>query len=294
MITHPTCLRGRTVVITGAARGIGRATASAFVREGARVFPCDLDAGALDEACHAIGIPRTDAIVLDVADGEAFRAAMNRVESLAGAVDVLVNNAGIMLLGGFLEQTPEQDARQLAVNLHGVINGMRAVLPAMRARGRGHIINLASLGGRIATPHACVYCATKFAVVGLTEGVRREYQGAGIDFSYVLPAIVDTELASGVAPPRFAPAVTPADVAAAIVRTTRDKRVEVYVPEIAGLAARLLPLAVPRPVDDWLFGRLGGGETFSRVDRGARAAYARRSEGDGGAPSGRGERGGER
>jgi hypothetical protein len=187
-------------------------------------------------------------------------------------VDLLVNNAGVLSVGPFLTQAAALDERQIAVNLGGVIAGLRAVLPGMLARGAGHVVNVASVAGRVGTPDAAVYSATKHAVVGLSESVRHELRGTGVELSWVLPGIVRTELVSGVTPLRWPRAVGPDEVADAIVAAFRTGRVETWVPRETRLAA-VLPAVFPRRVVEWVGRALGVDRVFTKVDAVARAAY---------------------
>src|SRR5204863_696097 len=109
-----------------------------------------------------------------------------------------VNNAGIMPVGPFLEESDEAAIRQLDINVHGVIFGMKEAVPRMLARRSGHVLNLASTAGKVGVPHLATYCATKHAVVGLSETMRAELRHSGVEFTCVMPALVDTELTSGV------------------------------------------------------------------------------------------------
>ena len=268
---------GRCAVVTGGARGIGRATAEALLREGLRVAIADLDGALAVEAARALSSigPEVRGYPVDVRDRAAFEALIARVEAEMAPVDVLVNNAGIMSLGGFLEQDPILDDRQLDVNVRGVIHGMRAVLPGMVRRGRGHVVNIASVAGRIGVPYAAVYAATKHAVIGLTEAVRHEYRDAGLSFSYVLPGIVETELTAGTNRLRYPPRVQPSDVAAAVVHALVSGDVDVYVPRFTRLSA-VLPSLLPRRVVEGLGRLFGIDRVFQNVDAAARAAYAER------------------
>ena len=192
-------IAGSCALVTGGARGIGRAIAEALLREGVKVVVADVDGVAAARCADELaGEGRTvRAMDLDVRDLESFRSVVARLEAELAPVDILVNNAGIMPLGPFLEQAPGSDDRQIDVNLRGVIHGLRAVLPGMLRRRRGHVVNVASVAGKVGVPFAAVYAGTKHAVVGLTEAVRHELRDSGVDLSYVMPAIVDTELTSG-------------------------------------------------------------------------------------------------
>ena len=264
------------MVITGAARGIGRAIAARLVAEGASVVVADVDGAAADQAAQALG-SAAQAVCLDVTQQAAVEARVAELEA-TGPIDVWINNAGIMSLGPFLAQSPARDAAQRAVNLDGVAFGMRAVLPRMLARGRGHIVNIASAAGRVGTPHAAMYSATKFAVIGLTEAVRREHEGSGVLFTVVLPSFVRTELIAGAGVPRWPPVVSPEDVAAAVLRALERGTAEVYVPRSARLAA-VLPALLPRRLVEGVGRMLGVDRVFAEVDGEARAVYAARLEG---------------
>lgn len=264
------------MVITGAARGIGRAIAARLVAEGASVVVADVDGAAAAQAAQALG-SAAQAVCLDVTQQAAVEARVAELEA-TGPIDVWINNAGIMSLGPFLAQSPARDAAQRAVNLDGVAFGMRAVLPRMLARGRGHIVNIASAAGRVGTPHAAMYSATKFAVIGLTEAVRREHEGSGVLFTVVLPSFVRTELIAGAGVPRWPPVVSPEDVAAAVLRALERGTAEVYVPRAARLAA-VLPALLPRRLVEGVGRMLGVDRVFAEVDGEARAAYAARLEG---------------
>ncbi|GAA2778587.1 SDR family oxidoreductase [Crossiella cryophila] len=238
----PLDLTGASVAITGGAQGIGRATAIAFARRGARVAIGDLDfdlarktAAELDGTAHR----------LDVGDPESFRVFL--AEAAAhGELAVLVNNAGIMPNGGFLDLDERTNRLMIEVNLFGVVHGMRLALPGMLARGRGHIVNVASLAGKFPVPGLAMYNASKFAVVGLSAATRREYAAHGVSISTVLPSAVDTGLSSGL-DMRPIPKVQPEDIARAVLGSVRSRRAEIAVPGyVGGLAA--LAAITPEPL----------------------------------------------
>lgn len=264
----------RVALVTGGARGIGRAVAAALRDAGLRVALTDRDHTAAVAAAAALG-DRVAAYALDVTDATAFSAVVERVEADLGPVDVLVNNAGIMAVGAFLDQATRVDRAQVDINLFGVIHGMRVVLPGMLARGRGHVVNVASVAGRVPAPHAAVYTATKHAVVGLTEAVRAEHLESGVSFTYVLPAFVRTELTAGARPPRVVAPVEPEDVARAVVRALATRQVAVYVPRI-GRIGHILPAILPRRALEPLGRWFGVDRLFSGIDPVARAAYEAR------------------
>lgn len=270
-------IAGMCAVVTGGARGIGLATAERLLREGLRVVLADLDGPLCEESARSLASigPEIRGLQLDVRDRDAFAAFVERVERELAPIDVLVNNAGIMSLGGLLSQDALLDDRQLDVNVRGVIHGLRAVLPGMVRRNRGHVVNIASVAGKVGVPYAAVYSATKHAVVGLTEAVHHEYRDTGLRFSYVLPGIVETELTSGTGSLRYPPRVQPADVALGVVHALRTGEVDVYVPRFGRLSA-VLPAVLPRRVVERLGRMFGIDRVFENVDAEARAAYRER------------------
>jgi len=222
-------LTGKLVFITGAARGIGRATAAALLAEGARVVIGDLDQNLAEQTASELG-RGTVGLKLDVTDSAEFTAVLDRVEAEHGPLDVLINNAGIMPLVRFEEESAESLARQLAVNFVAPWHGTQDAIRRMKPRGRGHIVNVASMAGVVPTPGAATYSATKHALVGLCESVEWELRGTGIDLSYVLPALVNTQLADGIKRTRATRVIEPESVASEIVKALKTAKVAVYVP----------------------------------------------------------------
>src|SRR5215213_6473539 len=203
------------VLVTGGARGIGKATSDLFVARGATVC-----AGDLDGARYTV----------DVTSRDSFAAFVAAVIDRYGRIDVLVNNAGVMPLGDFVSEDDAISRTTLDVNVWGLIHGMRAVMPHMVERGRGHVVNVASMAGKLAVPGLAVYNASKFAAVGLSAAVRAEYRSSGVSVSAVLPSAVRTRLASGVPLGHGMPTVDADDVARAIVSSVRRRRAEIAVP----------------------------------------------------------------
>jgi len=261
--------RCRVVAVTGGARGIGRQTARALAGLGATVVIGDLDVEGAEAAAREL--PNATGVALDVRDPASFG---DFVEA-AGDVDVLVNNAGVMPLGPFLDERADRTRQQLDVNLWGVIVGMRAGLPGMVERRHGQIVNVASMGGRFPLPGAATYTATKAGVIGLTEAVRHELRGSGVTLTAVLPAMVSTELAAGVAGGRGLPAVPPERVAAAIAGAIERRRSLVFVPGWLRYADAALGLA-PRTLVDFARRRLGDDRVLRELDVVARRAYEER------------------
>jgi short-subunit dehydrogenase len=261
-------------LVTGAGRGIGLAISEALLAEGCRVVMTDIDVEALESSAKGLDPTgeRVMVLPLDVTDGQAFHRVIETVQSQWGPVDLLVNNAGIMVLGQVLEVPLSLDERQIDINIRGVLNGQRAVLPSMLRRGRGHVVNIASAAGQVGIPYAAVYSATKFAVVGLTEAVAYETRDTGVFFTAVCPSLVETELLSGADRPRWPPAAQPQDVAQAVVRAVKKRKELVFVPRLARLTA-ILPAVLPRRVARRIAEFLNMGEMFHDVDMDQRAAY---------------------
>lgn len=263
-----------SVIVTGGARGIGRATVDRFARHGARVAVGDLDAGLAAQVAGGYD-DRVVAARLDVTDPESWTAFLAEVARL-GPFDVLVNNAGIMPLGPVLEESTGVARTILDVNVHGVINGVKAVAPGMADRGRGHIVNVASAVGRVAVPHGATYSASKFAVVGFSEAIRQELAPDGIEVTVVLPTVVQTELAAGVPAARGIKPVTAEDVAEVIEAAVRKPKPELWVPRWTQALSKS-SLALPRFVQDAMTRATRAGEVLSSADPAARAAYEERA-----------------
>lgn len=267
-------LRGAVVLVTGAGRGIGRATAQAMAAGGARVAVADLDRAAADAVAAEIG-SAARAYTLDVRTRASWDACVAAVVADLGPIDVLVGNAGVMPVAPFLDEPDEIGEATLDVNVWGLIHGMRAVAPAMIERGRGHIVNVASLAGKIAIPGLAVYNASKFAAVGLSSAARLEFAEHGVSVSTVLPSAVRTTLTSGLPLGKGLPTVDPEDIAAAVVRTCRTRRAETPVPGY--LAALDLGLAAaPESLIRLVRRVVGGDRAVTSVDSAARADYDER------------------
>ncbi|MBV9943692.1 MAG: SDR family oxidoreductase, partial [Solirubrobacterales bacterium] len=239
-------LNGQVVAITGGGRGIGRATASALIAHGARVALGDIDAPLAEKTASQLG-SGTIGLPLDVTDRESFARFLDEVERQLGPLDVLVNNAGIMPIGPFAEETDACAQRMVDINLHGVILGSKLAIERFTPRGRGHIVQLSSIAGKIGFPGGATYAATKHGVVGLTEALRSELRDTGIELHQVLPIGVNTELYSGVSRARGFPTAEPEEVAEAIVELLQTGKFEIYVPKSVGALMRLKGL-IPRRV----------------------------------------------
>jgi len=188
-------LRGVVVVITGASSGIGEASAMPFARAGSRVVLAARRLERLEALAELIRSRGGTAFPVrcDVTDDAEVATLVERTLAAFGRCDVLVNNAGIPGGGPFREQTPEQIERVVDVNLRGVLRMTRAFLPSMLERRRGHVVNVASLAGRFATPGSSVYGATKHAVVAFSESLFYELRPLGVLVTTVNPGFTRTE-----------------------------------------------------------------------------------------------------
>ncbi len=263
-------LAGAVVAITGGARGIGLATARRFADEGAIVCLGDLDLGEARKAAATLG-PRGHAYRLDVSERASFASFVDRVEAEHGPIDVLVNNAGVMPTGRFLEEGDEVDRAAMSVNHFGTSLGMRLVLPRMVARGSGHVVNVASLAGKLEVPYMATYVASKHATVGLTGAVRQELEGTGVTLTLVMPGAVKTRLSGGI-PLHGLVAQDPDDVARGVLRSCRTRQADVVVPR-AFAGAPALAALLPRRLLGELFASLEPTRLLTEDVRSARSSY---------------------
>lgn len=190
-------LTGKTALITGAGRGIGRATAIELAKEGVHIGMIGLNMDNLEKVTTELeeyGV-NVAAAVADVADLESVTNAVEHIKSELGPIDILINNAGIAKFGGFLDLSPEEWEKIIQVNLMGVYNVTRAVLPEMIERKTGDIINVSSSAGQRGAAVTSAYSASKFAVLGLTESLMLEVRKHNIRVTALTPSTVATDLA---------------------------------------------------------------------------------------------------
>lgn len=272
-------IRGRTIAITGAARGIGYATAKALLARGARVVIGDRDVALLEEAVTGlIGFGQVTGYPLDVTDRESFAMFLDKARTDgAGHIDVLINNAGVMPIGPFLEQSEQSIRSSIEVNFYGVLTGCQLALPEMVKRRRGHIINIASMSGLIPVPGQVVYVGAKHAVVGLTVALADEMAPHGVEVSVVMPPFTNTQLISGTAETPGTKPVEPEDIAAAIVKTLDKPKTHVSVPTPLRFTAAAASMLGPRG-RRWLNRKLGLDDVFLSFDKTARKGYEDRAQ----------------
>ena len=276
MAKEPRILSGQVAAVTGAARGIGKATARALVAKGMKVAIGDLDVELAQQTAQELG-GGTVALALDVCDRESVRAFLDATEDQLGPVDVLVNNAGIMQVGHNLWEEDDATAlRMIDINVHGVLFGVKEIVPRMLARGRGHVVNVASTAGKGGFPGGATYCGTKHFVVGASEALRAELRGSGIEVSCVMPVVVDTELASGLQRTRGVKQVQPEDVANEIVSALQEPRFDVFVPRSVAQITRVMNV-LPRNGREAISRALKADRVLMQIDEGARQAYELRA-----------------
>ena len=277
MAKAPRSLAGKIVAITGGARGIGKATARALIAQGARVAIGDIDSSLASQTAAELG-SGTVALPLDVTDRASFQSFVTEVESRLGPLDVLINNAGIMPVGPFVSESDATTDRMIDINLRGVIFGSKLALERFLPRGRGHLVNVASVAGKGGFPGGATYCATKHAVVGLSEAIRAEVRKTDIDVSIVMPVGVNTELYSGIGTARTIGLAEPEDVANAIVEALQTGRVDVFVPKRLNGMFRSLNM-LPRRAADFVAKVLGTDNLLANPDHVLRSAYEQRTAG---------------
>jgi short-subunit dehydrogenase len=282
---NPPNVRGKTVAITGGARGIGRATATAFATAGAKVAIGDLDVELAEKAAIDIGNASGAQVVglpLDVTQQSSFDQFVNDAEAALGPIDVLINNAGIMPTGLFIDEEPSATDRMIDINLRGVITGSRLAARRFADRGRGVIINVASLAGVSGFPGLATYCATKHAVIGFSEALAAEMRDRGVAVTVVLPGVVRTELSAGASVPKWMQSVStvdPEDVAKAMVAAVDSDKFRVPVPGRLGAMLFAMSLMPPR-MRRWADRITGTDRAFVTTDAESREHYHRRIFGD--------------
>jgi NADP-dependent 3-hydroxy acid dehydrogenase YdfG len=247
----------KRVLITGAAKGIGSATVRLAIEAGHQVVAVDIDREALVRLREEL--PGIETAILDVRDLAAWERVVESAERQGGPIDILVNNAGVCLPGPCNEVSAEDDRLTVEVNLLGVMNGVRTILPRFLERQRGHVINVASMAAFAPAPDLAAYCATKHAVRAYTHSCALDLRHAPLDWTLVCPGAVDTPMLDGIRKRRAGvvvfteKAMAPEAIGRAIVEAIRQPSREVLVPSVRGKLIRFLglfPGLLSRGMDD--------------------------------------------
>jgi NAD(P)-dependent dehydrogenase (short-subunit alcohol dehydrogenase family) len=261
-------IEGKVIAVTGAARGIGLATAQTLAAAGAVVTVGDIDAHALASLEGSSGL---SALALDVTDEVSFSSFIDEVERLHGPVDVLINNAGIMPVGPFLGYSEALTQRTIDIDLLGVIRGCRLMAERMVRRGGGHIINVASIAGRMPAPGLTIYNAAKFGIIGFSEALDAELAQQNVRVSTILPSFTSTQLISGLEDKLSRAPATPEEVAVAIVKAVGTQRLHTFVPR-SGILVSLFAI-LPGRLKRWTLTRPSYAAIFTAPDLKGRGAY---------------------
>jgi NAD(P)-dependent dehydrogenase (short-subunit alcohol dehydrogenase family) len=276
-MTGNDAIRNKVIVITGGARGIGFAAATALHGLGAKVAIGDVDEAKVKESATDLGLEVYGK--LDVTDPESFAAFLDDVEGQLGPLDVLINNAGIMPAGKVIDEPDQVTRRILDINTYGVILGSKLAVQRMVPRRSGHVINIASLAGESPTPGLATYCASKYAVLGFTDSARIEYRDTGVHFSSVLPTFTNTELVAGTSGAKLLKNAEPEDIANAIIGLITKPAARVAVTRVAGIVAGSMKF-LPKSAGEFIARKLGMEHVFlDDVDIAARKAYEDRARG---------------
>ncbi len=249
----------KVALITGGASGIGKIMARLLLDQGVVVVLWDINSEALESVAAAYcGQGTIKTYCVDVSDPGQVQATARMVLEEVGSVDLLINNAGIVVGKYFHKQQEEEMMRTLAVNTAAVMRVTRAFLPDMMARHRGHICNIASAGGLLGNPGMAVYAASKWAVIGWSESLRLEMQrmAASIRVTTVMPYYIDTGMFDGVK--SKIPVLRPEAAARAILRAIEQRRALVSFPRYIYRSLRLAQALLPLRVYDWLVGEVFG------------------------------------
>ena len=230
-------LRGRNALITGAAGGLGGYIARALAAEGVNLVLSDLSEAPLDELIaelQGVGV-EVESVPADLMERDEAEGLVARAEDALGPIDILVNNAGLEFGGQFLERTADEIEGLTRVNLLALMHITRSAMPGMFERGRGHVVNIASLAGKVSFPYLSTYTASKHGVVGFTASLRAEHSEDPVGFSAICPGFVSRvgmfgRLQERVGePPRMVRTVPPEQVGEAVVTAIRGDRAEVIV-----------------------------------------------------------------
>ena len=261
-------LRLKRVLITGAAQGLGKELAASFAREGAEVVLTDIDAGRLEAAREELSTSgaRCRAYCLDVTDTDAIAEVRDELRRDAGAVDLLVNNAGVVFGGPFLDVPLNRHQLTYRVNVEGVVAMTHAFLPDIMASPRGHLVFIASASGYVGLPNGATYASSKWATIGFAESIRAELKHLGhrkVGVTTVCPTYIDTGMFEGAAPPKTTTMLDPQQVAEKVVEAVKRRRVWVREPWIVKITP-FLKHGLPTPLSDFISDAFGASASLDR------------------------------
>ncbi|MCB1043397.1 MAG: SDR family oxidoreductase [Acidobacteria bacterium] len=256
-----TQLSGKRVLITGAAQGIGFAIARAFAEKGAEIVLTDVQSEVLDRARATLTGEgkNAHAYVMDVTDQNAVLATRDAVHKDLGPIDVLVNNAGIVFGGAFLDVPLEKHRLTYGINTLGVMGVTHAFLPDLIAKPEAHLVNLASASGFLGLPYGTTYASSKWSVIGFSESIRLELEQLGhkhVHVTTVCPSYINTGLFEGVKAPLLTPILDPKKLAQQIVRAVSKNRIFLRTPFMVKTVPLLQGL-LPRRAVDWIQAKFG-------------------------------------
>ncbi|MFQ5605954.1 MAG: SDR family NAD(P)-dependent oxidoreductase [bacterium] len=241
-------IKGKTALITGAARGIGQATAFEFAKAGADIVGVDLhlpDMQATADTVQKLNRKFTG-LACDITNDSATRKMLQHAMDSNGGFDVLVNNAAVMASGPFLEQDFNVWRRTIETNLTALMALTHAALPHLIKKESAHIVNVASIAGKFGTEGVVAYAASKHGVVGFSSALRFELQKTNVGVSWICPSQAATRMGEGVEHTFLTPVVQPKDVAKAVRKAVENNSPEVYVPRSQRWLVSIIPSLAPR------------------------------------------------
>ncbi len=261
-------LKLRRVLITGSGHGIGKAMAHRFAEEGAEVLLSDINIDNLEQAREELTAKggRCHAFELDVTHPEAVAEARQRILGEVGKIDVLVNNAGVVFGGPFLEVPLERHQTTFRVNVEGPVNMTHAFLPDILESPQGHLVFIASASGFVGLPNGGTYAASKWATIGFAESIRMELRQQGhedIGVTTVCPSFINTGMFDGAKPPKTAKLLKPEDIAEKVVSAVKKRKVWVLEPWIVKLTP-LLRNGLPTALGDVISDAFGATDSMNK------------------------------
>ncbi|MFQ5709854.1 MAG: SDR family NAD(P)-dependent oxidoreductase [bacterium] len=240
-------LDDKTALITGAARGIGQATAIELAQAGAHIFGMDLRLEDLQDTAELVQKVgrKFQGFACDITDESTTRKMVAEAQKFNTGFHVLVNNAGVLPSGPFVEQDFDIWRKTVEINLIGLMTVTHATLPYFLSKNQGHIVNIASIAGKFGTEGVAAYAASKHGVVGFSSALRAELRDTNIGVSWICPSMANTRIAEGVPDHFLTPLVQPEDVARAVRRAIETNAGEVFVPKRVRFVVSILPSLAP-------------------------------------------------